>query len=93
MRIRALEPSDWDAVRTIYELGIATGAATFENRAPAWEQWDQGHSPGRLVATESAHVIAWVALSPVSDRCVYEGIAECSIYVHPNHWEKVLLSS
>jgi phosphinothricin acetyltransferase len=27
----------------------------------------------------------WAALSPVSDRCVYGGVAENSIYMHPAH--------
>ncbi len=77
-----MTPADWPAVRTIYEEGIATGDATFETGAPAWENWDQGHmaSP-RLVAREGTRVLGWATLSPVSGRCVYAGVAEVSVYV------------
>ena len=85
--IRPMRDDDWPAVRAIYEAGIATGNATFETDAPTWEHWDAGHLPRhRLVATDShGAVIGWAALSPVSDRCVYAGVAENSVYIHPDH--------
>lgn len=81
--IRALEASDWPEVRQIYLDGIATGQATFQTDAPAWEDWDSAHiSDLRFVAvTPSGEIAGWVALSPVSSRCVYAGVAEVSIYV------------
>ena len=84
--LRALAPADWPAVRAVYEEGIATGHATFETAAPAWEAWDQGHlAAGRLVALDAGadreRVLGWAALSPVSGRCVYAGVAEVSVYV------------
>ena len=80
--IQRMEPGDWEQVRTIYLEGIATGDATFEAEAPAWEQWDAGHlAEGRFVACTEKNVIGWAALSPVSSRCVYEGVAEVSVYV------------
>lgn len=84
MHIRAMAPGDWDRVRSIYEQGIATGLATFETTAPAWAEWDEEHLEAcRLVAETGvpAHVVGWAALSPVSDRCVYGGVAEVSVYV------------
>jgi len=73
---------DWPAVRTIYQEGIATGNATFERSAPEWEKWDSAHLPHcRLVARSAGGILAWAALSPVSSRCVYAGVAEVSIYV------------
>lgn len=82
MEIRALTPADWSAVRRIYEEGIATGVATFEVEAPSWERWDAAHlGTGRLVAAEGEQVLGWAALTPVSDRCVYAGVAEVSVYV------------
>jgi L-amino acid N-acyltransferase YncA len=85
MELRALRPEDWPAVRAIYEAGIATGNATFETGAPDWPAWDAAHLPAhRLVATEGARVLGWVALAPVSDRCAYAGVAEDSIYVAPD---------
>jgi len=73
-------------VRSIYESGIATGNATFESAAPDWEEWDHTHLAGqRLVAIETdGRVVGWAALSSVSDRCVYGGVAENSVYVHPD---------
>jgi len=79
--------SDWPQVRAIYEAGIRTGNATFETAAPEWSAWDASHlAEHRLVATdESGDVVGWAALSPVSDRCAYAGVAENSVYVDPDH--------
>ena len=77
-----LEPGHWEAVERIYLEGIATGNATFETSAPSWEEWDRGHlAEPRLVAVRDGRVVGWTALSPVSDRCVYGGVAEESVYV------------
>ena len=84
INIRPLISTDWLSVKAIYESGIATGIATFEEHAPRWEQWHTSHLPfGRLVAEINGKVVGWAALSPVSDRCVYGGVAEVSAYVHP----------
>ena len=89
MKIRPLEPADWDAVRTIYELGIATNITTFEDQTPEWQSWHEGHlSIGRLVATLDQQVVGWVALSPVSKRPAYAGVAEVTLYVHPDFGRK-----
>ena len=81
-----MRDEDWPAVRDIYEAGIATGNATFETEAPSWERWDASHlADHRLVATDGDVVVGWAALSPVSDRCVYAGVAENSVYIHPDH--------
>jgi len=77
-----MRDEDWDAVRAIYREGIVTGNATFETDAPAWEAWDKGHLRAcRLVARADGRVMGWAALSPVSGRCVYAGVAEVSVYV------------
>lgn len=84
MTVRAMTAADWPAVRAIYEDGIATGHATFETSAPAWEQWDGDHLEAcRLVAEDAGEVLGWAALTQVSGRCVYAGVAEVSIYVAP----------
>ncbi len=86
MEVRPLMTKDWSAVKNIYELGIATGIATFETTAPDWEHWNNNHLPfGRLVAVASGAVIGWAALTAVSNRCIYQGVAEVSVYVHPSH--------
>ena len=81
---RELTAADWEAVRSIYLDGIATGQATFETVAPSWEKWNEGHLRfARLGASffgEPA-LQGWAALSPVSVRAVYAGVAEVSVYV------------
>jgi L-amino acid N-acyltransferase YncA len=80
--IRAMQGDDWPAVRDIYSEGIATGNATFETETPDWAKWDQGHRRDcRLVAGDSVRIFGWAALSPVSVRRVYSGVAEVSVYV------------
>ena len=72
----------WPEVRAIYEEGLATGDATFETEAPEWERWDASHLRAcRLVALAGGRVAGWAALSPVSARKVYAGVAEVSVYV------------
>jgi phosphinothricin acetyltransferase len=80
--IAPLTAAHWDAVRAIYLEGIATGHATFQQSAPEWVEWNGGHLPGcRLVALRNDEVLGWAALSSVSGRCVYAGVAEVSVYV------------
>ena len=84
--IRQMEPCNWEKVKIIYEAGIATGVATFEVSAPGWEQWDKGHlSFARLIAVNEETVLGWAALSAVSGRCVYGGVAEVSVYIADDH--------
>ncbi|MGC2111424.1 MAG: N-acetyltransferase family protein [Candidatus Korobacteraceae bacterium] len=80
--IEPMTSADWPAVRTIYEQGIATGNATFETAVPAWEKWDAAHRKScRLVARKDGEIVGWAAVSAVSSRCVYAGVAEVSVYV------------
>ena len=80
--IRPMAPPDWPAVRAVYLQGIATGNATFETEAPQWESWDAAHSAVcRLIAENADAVLGFAALSPVSARGVYAGVAEVSVYV------------
>lgn len=84
MKVRALLETDYPAVKEIYMHGIASGHATFETEAPGWEVWDKNHlKTCRLVALDDKdRVLGWAALTPVSGRCVYAGVAEVSVYVH-----------
>jgi len=82
LTIEEMRSADWEAVRAIYQEGIATGHATFETHTPEWEEWDRGHLHDcRLVARGGGQLVGWGALSPVSSRRVYAGVAEVSIYV------------
>jgi phosphinothricin acetyltransferase len=78
--VRELTKADWPAVGSIFEQGIRGGDATFETEVPEWSEWDRAHSL-RLVADAGGEVVGWAALSPVSERCVYGGVAEDSVYV------------
>jgi L-amino acid N-acyltransferase YncA len=80
--IRALGIEDWPAVLESYSEGMATGNATFETELPEWARWDGAHRQDcRLVAESRGQFLGWAALSPVSARRVYSGVAEVSVYV------------
>lgn len=82
MQIIHLLPVHWDAVKKIYEEGIATGNATFQTAAPGWEEWDRAHAAKpRFIAIDNNEVLGWAAITPVSGRCVYAGVGEVSVYV------------
>ena len=80
--IDPLLPTDWPRVCAIYLEGILSGNATFETEPPTWDQWDRAHLPiARLAARNDEEMVAWAALSPVSQRQCYSGVAEASLYV------------
>lgn len=82
VEIEPMVAAHWPEVRSIYLEGIATGNATFETAASDWEQRDAGHEPAcRFVALATGSVVGWAALSRVSNRAVYRGVAEVSVYV------------
>jgi phosphinothricin acetyltransferase len=83
--INKMTPDDWEQVRHIYQEGIATGHATFEKEAPDWERWNMAHLLDcRLVVRDGDTIKGWAALSSVSGRRVYSGVAEVSLYVCAN---------
>ena len=86
IRLAPMRADHWPQVRDIYAAGIATGNATFESEPPTWEKFDAGKlAAHRLVALDDdGTVLGWVAASPVSERCVYAGVVEHSVYVHPD---------
>jgi L-amino acid N-acyltransferase YncA len=80
--VQQMTSNDWAWVRVIYEEGIATGNATFQTEAPDWDAWNASHLPTcRLVVMDGDGIAGWAALSKVSSRCVYAGVAEVSVYV------------
>ncbi|MFX0064125.1 MAG: GNAT family N-acetyltransferase [Candidatus Hermodarchaeota archaeon] len=80
--VEQLKKEDWKAIKSIYQEGIATGNATFETEVPEWKEWDKNHLKiCRLVAKKQGQVIGWAAISPVSDRPIYRGVGEVSIYI------------
>jgi phosphinothricin acetyltransferase len=81
-----MRADDWPAVDRIDAAGIATGDATFETEPPTWEAFDAGRlAAHRLVAERDGKVVGWAAVSGVSERCVYAGVVEHSVYVDPAH--------
>ena len=87
---RIMRADDWPAVAAIYALGIATNNATFETEPPTWQQFHDRHLRELtfVAVDESSVVVGWSAASAVSDRCVYSGVAEHGVYVHPDHQGK-----
>ena len=82
MLVKELTQNDWPMVREIYLAGLNTGNASFETTAPEWEAWDNNHlKHSRLVAEAKGKIVGWGALSSVSGRCVYGGVAEVSVYI------------
>jgi L-amino acid N-acyltransferase YncA len=80
--IDQMRAGDWEQVRSIYLQGIRTGHSTFETNAPTWERWDEAHLQfARLVMRDGETILGWAALSPVSKRRVYRGVAELTVYV------------
>jgi len=80
--IRVMHNGDWPTVRAVFQEGIDTGVASLETRVPSWADWDWGHlKVCRLVAVRQDVVVGWAALSPVSRRLAYAGVAEVSVYV------------
>jgi L-amino acid N-acyltransferase YncA len=75
----------WSAVEDIYGHGIATGHATFAGEPPSWREFDAAHLAGHrhVAVDDTGAVLGWVAVAPVSGRCVYAGVVEVSVYVHP----------
>lgn len=85
VNIDQMRASDWEEVRAIYLEGIRSGHSTFETGAPSWEKWAEEHLQiARLVMRDGETVLGWAALSPVSKRNVYRGVAEVTVYVSEN---------
>jgi L-amino acid N-acyltransferase YncA len=83
MDIEVMTEAHAASVLAIYQAGIDEGNATFETRAPGWEEFTAARLPGhRYVAVTETGVLGWVAVSPVSARPVYRGVVEHSVYVH-----------
>lgn len=86
INFRPLIPEDWKPVAEIYRQGIETGNATFQTEVPDWEKWDSSHlKTCRVVACHESEIVGWAALTSVSSRCVYAGVAEVSVYISTNY--------
>jgi phosphinothricin acetyltransferase len=84
--IRPFLEQDWDSVSRIYTEGIATGIASFETKVPHWDEWNQKHiSSCRLVAEVDSLVVGFTVISQVSNREVYKGVAEVTLYISESH--------
>ena len=83
---RPMVATDYEQVAQIYQQGIDTGNATFQQDIPTWEDWDESHLKNcRTVGIMDNKVVGWAALTAVSSRCVYAGVAEVSVYVATNY--------
>ena len=86
MKISQMEPAHWPEVKRIYQEGIDTGQATFEQSPPAtWITWSEKFLHHlSLVYLDTERVLGWAAISRVSTRKVYQGVGELSLYVDPD---------
>ncbi len=86
VKIKKMQPKDWKAIAYIYELRIATGNATFETEIPSWSIWNNAHLKScRFAAWLDSKIVGWAALSPTSNRSVYQGVVEVSVYIDINY--------
>ncbi len=82
IEITVMKSEDWDDVAAIYQEGIDTLIATFADGVPTYAEWDAAHCARcRLVARENGEVVGFAALSPISSRACYAGVAEISLYI------------
>lgn len=82
MKFSEINTTNYEAVSQIYKSGIATENATFETLVPSFEAWDKKYLPfARIALYEDKTMLGWAALSKVSERLVYRGVAEVSVYV------------
>ncbi|WP_339709364.1 N-acetyltransferase family protein [uncultured Kriegella sp.] len=87
--IREMIDHDSSRVLEIYQMGLDTKNATFETAVPTWNEWNLKHlKHSRFVYLDNDKVVGWIALSPVSERLVYEGVAEVSTYIDTNRLGK-----
>src|SRR5690349_397632 len=84
--IQPMLPEQAAQILEIYRHGIQSGMATFETEVPAWNDFEKKYLPhSRMVGLLQDEIVGWAALSPVSSRECYNGVAEVSVYVHGNH--------
>jgi phosphinothricin acetyltransferase len=89
IEVRSFQEGDWSFVQAIYQQGIDTKIATFQEKAKGWSEWNSSTlNTCRLVAVEEDEVVGWAAVSPISSRRVYAGVAEVSVYVSNAHQGK-----
>ena len=74
--------ADWPEVAAIYGEGIVTGHATFAGAPRAsLADFSEGKLMGCALVARDEAVVGWATVAAVSDRCVYAGVAEVSVYV------------
>jgi len=80
--INTITKDDWSSVSQIFREGIATQNATFETSVPEWEIWDKSHlRECRLIGRIEDTIVGWATISPITNRCVYGGVVEISVYI------------
>ena len=86
LAIRRAQTRDLAGVVEIYNAGIAERVATFETEPRTIEDISSWVKDGQpfVVAISNDEVVGWARAGAYSDRCVYEGVGEHAVYVHPN---------
>lgn len=82
MKVRPYISKDFIPVANIYQEGIATGIATFETEVPDELNWNKKFIKDSIfIAEKNSKIIGWCALSHISTREVYKGVAEVTVYI------------
>ncbi|HEY0196093.1 MAG TPA: GNAT family N-acetyltransferase [Methanobacterium sp.] len=83
MEIKKMRPEYWRQVSKIYDEGTDKGNANFEATLPSWDEWilKQVHDCSIVAIKDDVIVVGWASLSVYSEREVYIGVAEDSVYV------------
>ncbi|AKK08328.1 N-acetyltransferase [Corynebacterium testudinoris] len=86
--LRPIRPEDYLQVRAIYEMGLESGHATYETKAPTWEEFSRNKMMETVFVAvdidDPDKLLGWVAAAPISSRSVFHGVVENSIYIHPD---------
>ncbi len=89
MKFVEITSLNYPSVAKIYQEGIETGMATFEETVPDWETWKNNHLPfGNILLLVENEIVGWASLAPTSKRNAYRGVAEVSVYVAKDHQGK-----
>lgn len=84
--VEKFNTEDWEQVNQIFIEGIRTGNSTFTKQPPTYDEWKSTYIvESCFVAKANEKVLGWTAIKPVSNRPVFVGVGEVSIYMGRNY--------
>lgn len=91
MKVRLAEVDDAEAIRSIYNLEVATSTVTFDlverdlSEQKAWLAARTGAHTTLVAVDNTGEIVGFAALSPYRDRPAYRTTVEDSVYIHRSH--------